>query len=85
MAVVNATEAYNKFLELLNRVSYRQERICIEHNGKPVAAIISFEDLHRFEALEDALDSATLRQAMTESQGFVPLEDVLASHPVSDE
>jgi prevent-host-death family protein len=85
MAVVNATEARNKFLELLNRAGYGKERISIERHGKPVAAIISFEDLNRLEALEDALDSAALRQAMTESKGFVTLEDILASRPVGDE
>jgi prevent-host-death family protein len=85
MVAVNATEARNKFLELLNRAGYGKERIRIERHGKPVAAIISYEDLNRLEAMEDALDSAALRQAMTTSEGFVTLEEVLAERPVGDE
>jgi prevent-host-death family protein len=85
MVAVNATEARNKFLELLNRAGYGKERIRIERHGKPVAAIISYEDLNRLEAMEDALDSAALRQAMTTSEGFVTLEEVLAERPGGDE
>jgi prevent-host-death family protein len=71
MIAVNATEVRKKFLELLNRAEYGKERIRIERHGKPIAAIISYEDLNRLEALEDALDSALLRQAMTTSEGFI--------------
>jgi prevent-host-death family protein len=85
MVAVNATEARNKFLELLNRAGYGKERIRIERHGKPVAAIISYEDLNRLEAMEDALDSAALKQAMATSEGFVTIEEVLAERPVGDE
>jgi prevent-host-death family protein len=85
MVAVNATEARNKFLELLNRAGYGKERIRIERHGKPVAAIISYEDLNRLEAMEDALDSAALRQAMATSEGFVTIEELLAARPVGDE
>ena len=77
MTAVNATEARKKFLELLNRAEYGKERIRIERHGEPVAAIISYEDLNRLEALEDALDSALLRQAMRTSEGFVSVSELL--------
>jgi prevent-host-death family protein len=77
MTVVNATAARKKFLELLNRAEYEKERIRIERHGKPIAAIISYEDLNRLEALEDAL-----RQAMATSEGFVTIEELLAARPV---
>jgi prevent-host-death family protein len=38
--------------DILNRVSYAGERIIVERNGKPIAAIISIADLKRFEQLE---------------------------------
>jgi prevent-host-death family protein len=85
MTAVNATEARKKFLELINRAEHGRERIRIERHGKPVAAIISYEDLNRLEALEDALDSAALKQAMATSEGFVTIEEVLAERPVGDE
>jgi prevent-host-death family protein len=78
MIAVNATEARNNFLELINRASYGRERIKIERHGKPVAAIISCEDLARLEALEDAVDSAELKKAMAKSEGLIGIEELLA-------
>jgi prevent-host-death family protein len=78
MTVVNATEARKKFLELINRAEHGKERICIERHGKPIAAIISYEDLNRLEVLEDALDSALLRQAMRKSEGFISTDEWFA-------
>lgn len=82
MSAVNATDARNNFVELINRASYSGERICVERHGKPVAAIISCEDLARLEALEDAHDSEELRRAMAESKGFVTVNELLASRPI---
>ncbi len=83
--IVNATEARNRFLDLINRAGYGQERIRIERHGKPVAVLISYEDLERLEALEDALDSALLRQAMEKSQGLVGINDLLAARSIGTE
>jgi prevent-host-death family protein len=77
MVSVNATDAQNQLSELLERVSDHGERIQIEQQGEPVAAIISSEDLKRLEALEDAIDSALLRRAMAESEGFLTIEELL--------
>jgi prevent-host-death family protein len=82
MIAVNATEARNNFLELINRAGYGQERIQIERHGKPVAAIISCEDLARLEALEDAIESAILKKAMVESEGFIGIEELLSTLPI---
>jgi prevent-host-death family protein len=83
--IVNATDARNRFLDLLNRAGYGKERIQIERHGKPVAALISCEDLARLEALEDAHDSALLRQAMQASQGLVGVDALLAARPIADQ
>ncbi len=79
MTSTTVSEARNNFPELLNRVGYGQERILIERHGKPVAALISMEDLNRLQALEDALDSALLRHAVQENEGFVTLESIIAN------
>lgn len=79
MTSTSVSEARNNFPELLNRVGYGQERILIERHGKPVAAIISVEDLKRLEAIEDAIDSALLRRAVQENDGFVTLESIIAN------
>ncbi len=83
--IVNATDARNRFLDLLNRAGYGKERIRIERHGKPIAALISCEDLERLEALEDALDSALLREAMEKSQGLVGMDALLTVRPIADE
>src|SRR5580658_7695799 len=42
--------------DLVSRVSYKHDRVVITKHGKPVAALISAEDLQFFEALEDRMD-----------------------------
>jgi prevent-host-death family protein len=78
---VSATEARANFQELINRVEYGKERILIERHGKAVVAVIGLEDLKRLEALEDSIDSAQLRQAIAENEGFTTLEAVIAQYP----
>lgn len=39
------------------------------------------DDLKRLETLEDAIDSAQLREAITQNAGFTTLEAVIAQHP----
>ncbi|MBD2254182.1 type II toxin-antitoxin system Phd/YefM family antitoxin [Nostoc parmelioides] len=78
---VSATEARAKFPEIINRVEYGKERILIERHGKPVVAVIGLDDLKRLETLEDAIDSAQLREAIAQNAGFTTLEAVIAQHP----
>ncbi|MFE1745069.1 type II toxin-antitoxin system Phd/YefM family antitoxin [Coleofasciculus sp. H7-2] len=80
MTEVNSTQAQENFPELITRVGERGERFVIEQQGQAVAATISYADLKRFEALEDALDSAMLRRAVAENKEFVTLEEVIAGY-----
>lgn len=70
MAVqMTAQEARDDFAETLNRVAYGRARVLVQRRGKPVAAIVSVEDLHTLEAMaarEDAEDLAAHRAAMAE-------------------
>lgn len=79
MTSVTVSMAHSNFQELVNRVEFGHERILVERHGKPIAAIISLEDLKRLEAIEDALDSAKLRCAAEENDGFVTLESIIAN------
>jgi prevent-host-death family protein len=79
MATTTVSDARKNFPDLVNRVGYKKERILIERHGKPVAAIVSLEDLERLEAMEDAIDSEVLRRAVQENEGFVTLESIIAS------
>ena len=82
MAKTTLSEARNNLPELVNRASYGQERIVLERRGKPVAAIVSLEDVARLEAFEDARDSALLIKAMEDSLGFITIDELLAARPI---
>lgn len=78
MVTTTVSDARNNLPELLNQVAYGRERVLLQRHGKPVAAIISLEDLKRLEAIEDAIDSAKLRRAVEENDDFVTLESIIA-------
>ena len=46
------SEARQRWSELLDKVFRRETRVIVEKSGVPVAAIISPEDLERFEQIE---------------------------------
>lgn len=66
MTKVAATELRVAVSDLLDRVVRHGERIAVERYGKPVAALVSPEDLELLEAIEDRLDIETARQALRE-------------------
>ncbi|MEI6429916.1 MAG: type II toxin-antitoxin system Phd/YefM family antitoxin [Pseudanabaena sp. ELA607] len=67
--------------QLVRDVSDRNDRIVIESDGKPVVAMVRYDYLTSLlEALEDALDSKLLKQAIEGNDVFFGFEDVLAEH-----
>jgi prevent-host-death family protein len=55
MSTTSITELKGALSEFLNRAAYGRERIIIASRGRPKAAVIGIDDLHRLEELEDAL------------------------------
>lgn len=49
---LNTAEIKAHLSELVNRVAFSRERLIVMRRGKPVAALISLEDLRRLETLE---------------------------------
>lgn len=47
---IDVAEAKSRFSEILNRASYGNERFVVRKHGKPVAAIVSTEDLAKLES-----------------------------------
>ena len=82
MATLTVAAAKNHFSDLLRRAEYGGERVIVERHGKPVAVIVSTDDLKRLEAIEDAEDVRDAEQALKEAaaQGTIPLEVVLHKH-----
>jgi len=77
MTKVDATQAQAQFPELISRVERGKERIVIEQSGQAVGAIVSYEDLKRLEALEDAKEIAEVNRIKSENEPFVDLEEVV--------
>src|SRR5262245_12798273 len=82
MVTMTVAEAKNRFSDVLRRAEYGGERVIVERHGKPVAAIVSTEDLRRLEAGEDAADLRDAQTAHAEAtqKGTVPLETVLRKY-----
>jgi len=67
-----ASKARERFADVLDEVSVKGERIVLERHGKPVAALISSDDLELLEALEDRYDVETVRQTLAQSDERIP-------------
>jgi prevent-host-death family protein len=82
MATVTVADAKNHFSDLLRRAEYGGERVVVERHGKPVAVIVSTDDLKRLESLEDIADVRDAEAALKEAaeHGTIPLDAVLRKH-----
>jgi len=65
--------------QLVQDVSDRGDRVVIESDGKPMVAMVRYDYLASLiEALEDALDSKLLKQAIESNDAFFGFEEVLS-------
>ncbi|HWN43306.1 MAG TPA: type II toxin-antitoxin system Phd/YefM family antitoxin [Thermoanaerobaculia bacterium] len=80
MTTLSATEAHERFSELLSRVASGKERIVLTRAGEELVAVVPIEDLALVEALEDRADIEEAREALREAQenGTVSLADLKA-------
>lgn len=75
----NVVDVRNMFSEYLNRAYYQGQRIVIERRGKPLAALVSLEDLAMIEQLENEADVKAAKKARRE-KGGVTLEQYRKKH-----
>ncbi|GAA1338203.1 type II toxin-antitoxin system Phd/YefM family antitoxin [Saccharothrix algeriensis] len=64
--------------ELVSKVEHAHERAVLTRHGRPVAAVVSIDDLRRLEAAEDEADLAAAREALAAAEPRVAHHDVLA-------
>ena len=75
MTTLTTVDLRTNLSDVLGRVRHGHERIMITKSGKPVAALIPFDELEAIEALEDELDREALAEARAEG-GRHTLEEV---------
>ncbi len=76
---VSAMQMRQSFGALRNRVQYAGERITVARQGKPVAALVSWEELQRLERLEEERELALIAAAkdLIAREGTVPFSALL--------
>lgn len=78
MIRLSASQARERFSEILNEVAFGHERLVLQRHGKDVAAVISAEDLKRFEELEDRADLRDMEDVLAKGETPVPWKQAKA-------
>jgi prevent-host-death family protein len=66
MTTLSIAEARNSLADAINRVSYGGERVVFARRGKPVAVLVSPEDLSLLQRIEDAEDTKAAVKVLKE-------------------
>ena len=66
MTTLSIAVARNNLADTINRVSYGGERVVFARRGKPLAVLVSPDDLTRLQKMEDAADLRAARAALAE-------------------
>ncbi len=72
-----ASEARERFSDLMTSVGIKGERLVLQRHGKNLVAMIPVEDLELLEALEDHMDVSAAKAALKE-RGSIPWAKVKA-------
>ncbi len=75
---VSVAEVRNNLAEALNRAAYGGERVILERRGKPLAALVSIDDLNLLEQMENEADLQAVRKARRERGKPIPLAKIKA-------
>lgn len=80
MTSIPITAARDDLAEVVNRVAYGKERICLTRHGKDVACVVSVEEARLLDLIEDRLDLSDALDALKEmrKQGSVSWDDLKA-------
>lgn len=73
---VSIAKVRNNLADALNRAAYGGERVILERRGKPVAALVSMDDLGLLEQLENEADLKAVRKARQQGGKPIPLAKI---------
>jgi prevent-host-death family protein len=82
---ISTSEARERFSDLINRASYGQERIILTRRGKPVAAVVPFEDVQWMEDVEDEEDMQAVKEAkegIARGEKTISLDELLDKYKI---
>jgi prevent-host-death family protein len=65
---ITTVAARRNFSELINRVAYGKDRVVLTRRNRPLAAVVSIEDLALLEEFEDREDLKAARKALREAK-----------------
>jgi len=71
---ISTADARKRFADVINKVAYSKEPFILTRRGKPLAALISIEDLMLLQDLEDRLDIEDAWKARVELGENIPWE-----------
>ena len=78
LSSISTVEVKTHLSAWLNRVAFKNERLIVLRRGKPVAALVSVDDLHRLEALDAKADeeNASSHPIMRAFGGWADRDDL---------
>ncbi len=81
-ATISAMNLREQIGDVLNRVRYAGERFIVERRGKPVAAIVSVDELEHLERmeLEREVEMMRLAKIAAAEEGVVPFEALVEQY-----
>jgi prevent-host-death family protein len=65
---VAITDARDDLAEVVNRVTYRGDRVVLTRRGKRLVAVVPIADLELLERLENAADLEEIRSALSDPE-----------------
>ena len=74
MTKLTATDARQRWSELLDSVQFKGDRVLVQRNGSDVAAVVSAEDAKLLELIEDRLDLAEVMRRLSDGKEPVPYD-----------
>ncbi len=73
MTSMPITAARDDLAEVVNRVAYTKERICLTRHGKDVACVVSMEEARLLDLIEERLDLSDALDALEEMKDEGPV------------
>ena len=71
---ISTADARKHFAHVINKVAYAKDPVILTRRGKPLAALVSMEDLKLLEELEERLDIEDAWRAREEPGENIPWE-----------